>query len=282
MPEVNRFMKEEGKPITNQEMILALEKDGFVVTKDEVTDRVIQLGKKPIGSVRFGVVSDTHFGSKYQQLTHLQDFCHQAEDFGVEFMLHGGDIVDGQNMHRDQQFELFKHGVDAQANYTIENLPNVGVPWYAIGGNHDGSGWNDVGANVLRPVSAERTDFHFLGAPTATFHYGNLTIRLVHPDGGPAYARSYKPQKIVEQMAPDSKPDILILGHWHIANHLPGYRNVEAFCVPCFQSQTPYIARKGLAPVIGGILFEAEYGESGLMNLMTKWVLYRTPITADY
>ncbi len=282
MPQVNRFLKETGKPPTNQDMILALEKDGFIVTKDEPSNRVIQLGKKKKGTVKFGIASDTHFGHKHQQLTHLEDFCQQARDFGVAFMLHGGDVVDGQNMHRDQQFELFKHGVDSQANYTIEHLPNLGVPWYAIGGNHDGSGWNDVGANVLRNVADARSDFNFLGAPIATFHYGNLAIRLMHPDGGLAYARSYKLQKIVEQMPPDDKPDILLCGHWHVANHLAGYRNVEAFCVPCFQSQTAYLSRKGLAPVIGGILFEADFGESGLMNLTTKWVLYRTPIVADY
>jgi hypothetical protein len=203
-------------------------------------------------------------------------------------MLHGGDVVDGQNMHRDQQFELFRHGVEAQGTYTAKHLPVLRnkkgkpLPTYAIGGNHDASGWNDVGANVLKRVEQERSDFKFLGAPQATFHHGPLRIRLMHPDGGPSYARSYKLQKIVEQLPPDDKPHILLLGHWHVAAHVPGYRNVESFAVPCFQAQTAYIARKGLAPVVGGILFEAEFDKNGLRDLTTKWVLYRTHLPEDY
>jgi predicted phosphodiesterase len=281
------FDEIEHPQLDDRDAIAHLEAKGFIVTRDVETERQVVLADRPEGSVRFGVVSDTHLGHKHQQLSYLQDFYAQAADFGAEFMLHGGDVVDGQNMHRDQQFELFRHGVDAQASYCIEKLPvlrrkKAALPTYAIGGNHDGSSWNDVGANVLRHVQEAREDFRFLGAPLATFHYGPLRIMLMHPDGGVAYARSYKLQKIVEQLAPDEKPHLLICGHWHTASHLPAYRNVEAFSAPCFQAQTAYMKRKGLAPAIGGILFEATFSGAGLLELQTRWVLYRNPRPHDW
>jgi predicted phosphodiesterase len=271
----------------NKELIESLEAQGYRVTLDKPNERQVPLEAPIEGKVRFGVVSDTHLGHKNQQLTHLHDFYDRAKDWGAQFMLHGGDLVDGQNMHRDQQFELFKHGVDAQANYAIENFPKLvskrgkTLPTYVIGGNHDGSGWNDVGANVLRQLDDGRDDITFLGAPTATFHHGPLRIMLMHPDGGGGYARSYKLQKIVEGFEANTKPHILFAGHWHIQCHV-NVRNVDAFAMPCFQSQTAYIKRKGLQPVIGGLLVEAGYSERGLEELATKWVFYRTPVVGDF
>lgn len=279
-------------PLSPREMIAALEDEGYVVTIDQPTHRIQSTSDQSAGKVRFGVCSDTHLGHKHQQLTHLTDFYRKASEWGAEFMLHGGDLVDGQNMHRDQQFELHRHGVDAQARYAIEKLPVLTngktspkarkvLPTYGIGGNHDGSGWNDVGANVLGQLADNRDDYTFLGAPTATFLHGPLRIMLMHPDGGPSYAKSYKLQKIVEGFEADSKPHILLCGHWHIQAHVH-VRNVHAFAVPCFQSQTAYLKRKGLQPVVGGLLLEAEYDQRGLLNLTTRFVLYPNTIPGDW
>lgn len=275
------------KPMQPREMIASLENQGYVVTIDQPTHRVQTTSDQQAGKVRFAICTDTHLGHKNQQLTHLEDFYRKASEWGAEFMLHGGDLVDGQNMHRDQQFELHRHGVDAQAKYAIEKLPVLRskrgkvLPTFGIGGNHDGSGWNDVGANVLGQLADGRDDYTFLGAPTATFLHGPLRVMLMHPDGGPSYARSYKLQKIVEGFEADSKPHMLLCGHWHVQGHV-SIRNVEAFACPSFQSQTAYLRRKGLQPVIGGYLFEAEYDERGLLDLTTKFVRYPNPVPHDY
>lgn len=266
----------------DKDLIEHLENKGYVVTIDQPEHRQIKLQPNRGKKVRFGVVSDTHLGNKYQQITYLHDFYRRAKEFKVNFMLHAGDLVDGQNMHKDQQFELFAHGVKAQAQYAIKNYPYIPkVNTYVIGGNHDGSGWKDSGADVLAAISAGRPDIVSLGAIQATFHFGPLRIMLMHPDGGVAYARSYKLQKIVEGFEADNKPHILLCGHWHIQCHV-SVRNVEAFAIPCFQAQTPFMKRKGLNPVIGGYLFEVEYDESGLVSLWTNFVRYSAPIEKDY
>lgn len=275
------------RDIPDRELITELEGRGMQVTIPRPTEPLIRTDGPPTGTMRWAVVSDTHLGHTRQQLTHLRDFYQLACSFGAEFMLHAGDIVDGQRMHRDQEFEIFRHGVDAQGKYAAENLPVLrskrgrALPTYAIGGNHDGSGWNSAGANVMDVIASRRDDFHPIGAPAATLTRSGLRIYVLHPDGGVAYARSYKLQKIVEGFEADTKPHILLCGHWHIQCHV-STRNVEAFALPCFQAQTSYIKRKGLQPVIGGYLMEAEYDEHGLRALTPKFVRYSNPVENDY
>lgn len=276
--------------LDDRELVAEMEARGWTIHKDQIQERHIEVDAPVEGRIRFGMASDTHLGSKYQQLTHLRSFCKAAEEWGVDFMLHGGDVIDGiHKAHRGMEYEQFKLGSEGQSAYAVEHLPEVRkrgkgkpVPWHVIGGNHDGWAYQDTGTNILTRIALERPDFHVLGAPQADFHIGPLTIRLLHPSGGTAYARSYKLQKIVEQISSDDKPHILVMGHWHIAAHVPGYRNVEAFAVPCFQSQTPYLQTKGLAPVIGGLLWEAEYDANGLRDLTSRWCLFRRPVEKDW
>lgn len=288
--EVDAASAKPTETLSDLELAEEMQRRGWIVHKDDpVVDRHVEIDAPKRGTVRFGVVSDTHLGSKYQQLTYWRRFCDTAREWGAQFMLHAGDAVDGTHkMHRGMEFEQFVHGFEGQGRYAVDKWPELlnkrgkALPQYAIGGNHDGSFFSDVGANVLQLIADNRDDVEFLGAPAATFHIGGLQIYMLHPDGGPSYARSYRLQKIVEQLPADTKPHVLMAGHWHVTSHVPGYRSVEAFALPCFQSQTPYLRRKGLAPVIGGALFEMEYSERGLEDLTTKWVLYRSHLERDW
>lgn len=285
-PDFDEFL---GAELDDQVIVQEAQRRGYIVTRDAPQlHRQVKLDAPKRGKIRIAVASDTHLGNKHQQLTHWRAFMETATEWKADLALHGGDVVDGTNMHRDQQYELFKHGSDAQGVYAVNNWPELKssrgktLDWYTIGGNHDGAHWNNAGANVLRQISDSRDDIHVLGAPTGTFHISGLKIDLVHPDGGVPYARSYRPQKIVEQMPPDTKPHILLIGHYHVPVHVPGYRNVEALMLPCFESQTAYLRRKQLSPVIGGVLLEVEFSEKGMEDFTVKWITYRTPIPNDH
>lgn len=272
---------------TDRDLLEEIGRRGFMAIKQSPDERRIQISAKTEGRARFGVVSDTHLGSRYQQLTHWRDFTIKAADWGAEFMLHCGDVVDGSGMRRGHELEVFQHGAHAQGTYAAEVFPKLmrgkkTLPTHIIGGNHDEDFWKNAGANVIDTIVQRRPDLQFHGAPAATFYVGPIQIYLLHPDGGAAYARSYKLQKIVEQFAPDNKPHIMLAGHWHVPCYVPGYRNVEAFSLPCFQSQTPFLKRKGLAPVVGGFLFEIEWSKKGLEDMSFKRVIYPTHLRNDY
>ena len=76
----------------------------------------------------FAVVSDTHLGSKHQQLTYLHDFYAKAKDRGAQFVLHAGDLDDGPHqMHKDIIYEQFVHGYDERVAYHERAYPS-GLP----------------------------------------------------------------------------------------------------------------------------------------------------------
>ena len=112
----------------------------------------------------------------------------------------------------------------------------------------------------------------YLGATLAFANMANIKIGLMHGAGGVAYARSYRLQKIVEQLAPEMKPNILLLGHYHCGCLIPAYRNVEAVQVGCFQAQTPYLASKGLFPTVSGLIVSVTPDEGGIATITYEWL----------
>ena len=93
--------------------------------------------KRWAGNVyKFGVVSCTHLGSKYQQITALHDFYALCGKIGVDTVFHCGDVVDGEHMWRGHEYDLFALGADEQIKYAVANYPKVkGIKTKAISGN---------------------------------------------------------------------------------------------------------------------------------------------------
>ncbi len=133
--------KLNGHGVAFDEVIAAeeLSKRGYLVAKQEVpVDQKVKVDLEVFEGETFkvGLVADTHLGSRFQQLTHLTSFYHLCAQRGIKAILNAGDVTDGQNVYRGQQFELFCHGADAQADYAIKHYPKVkGITTYVIGGN---------------------------------------------------------------------------------------------------------------------------------------------------
>lgn len=218
---------------------------------------------------RFGVVSDTHLCSRYQQLTYLYDFYRICQRRKIQTVLHCGDLCDGERIYRGHEYEIFIHGADGQIEYAVDNYPRFkGIRTILISGNHDQSFLKTSGINIARYVAKERDDITFLGDDLAFIEQGKIKIAMFHGRGGVAYARSYKLQKVLEQIAPEHKPHLFFMGHYHVPNYLPGYRNVEGWQLPCFQSQTPYLVSKGLYPFVAGLIVTVQEDESGISKVM--------------
>jgi predicted phosphodiesterase len=228
---------------SDDELLEELGRRGYSSVKREIP-KVDEKYELPalLEPIEIGIVSDIQIGNKHQQLTHLNRFYDFCYDRGIQTMLNCGDVVDGNGkVYRGQVYDLFLHGADAQENYTVDAYPKrKGMITYMIGGNHDESFYKSDGNEILRHIADRRDDLLYLGMYGAHLTLGNIKIYMMHSAGGVAYARSYKLQKIIEQMAPQKKPHILFAGHWHVANHLPMYRNVEGFSLGCFQAQTSY------------------------------------------
>ena len=117
-----------------------------------------------------------------------------------------------------------------------------------------------------RAIADKRPDMVYLGRDCAVVNLTDkCTLELRHPWDGTAYALSYKPQKIIEAMEADSKPNILAIGHYHKVEYL-FYRNVHCFQTGCFQSQTPFTRGKGISVHMGGWIVEILVGEDGAIK----------------
>lgn len=275
------------KKALNRELIDELKDRGYFVSKvpKTVSGKTFEARtrQRKGGKYRFAVISCTQIGSKYQQMTHLYSFYELCRSRGIKEVLHCGDLVDGERMYRGQEYELFLHGADSQRSYVVENYPKAkGIRTRIISGNHDLAFYKTAGINLVEAVCKERADMEYLGDWLAFVDFNGIKVALMHGGGGVAYARSYKVQKIIEQMSPDMKPHMLFVGHWHVTDWLPMYRNVSGFTVGCFQSQTPYLAQKGLYPEVGGYIVEVTTDETGILETNVSWVPYYVHVKNDF
>lgn len=231
---------------------------------------------------RIGIVSDTHLGSKYQQLTYLREVYDWFADAGVRSVYHAGDLVDGVGVYRGQHGEIFLHSYEEQVKYAVDTYPRrQDMTTYVIGGNHDLAGLRVGGIDPLRVIAARRPDVQHLGSFSAWITIGGLRLYLLHPDGGGSYAVSYRLQKIIESFEGGKKPHILVAGHWHQRAYVDA-RNVDAFMPGCLQHQTPYEMRKALQPRIGALMLEITRHDEGTYTVTQTWRRYLVPKERDY
>lgn len=226
--------------------------------------------------ITFGLISDTQLCSMYQQLSLLHTAYKIGEEEKISFMLHSGDLVDGEGVYRGQEYEIFAHGADAQADYVINNYPeSKKFKTYIVAGNHDLSFKQKIGHNIVRRICEKRKDLIYRGDLNARFNVKKLNFEIIHPRGGQSYARSYRAQRIIEASTGDfitrirsiairkeEIPQIFISGHLHI-NFWMTYRGVQSYLVPCFQSQTPFLKSLGLYPEIGMFIVRANFDSRG-------------------
>lgn len=279
-------------PLDEEGMRKELSKMGYKVEKREEAkaDRRVKIDTSIFegDKYKFAVISCSHLGNKWQQLTHLKSFYQYIQEEGIKVVLHTGDFVDGINVYRGHEYEVFIHGAEAQKDYAIEHYPKMenGGKTFCIGGNHDYSFIQKAGSNVLKGIAQERSDIEYLGEWGAYPQVGPLNIYIHHGSGGTAYADSYKLQKNIENFSPENKPDVYFLGHFHKWCFLSQYRNVMGVTVGSFEAQTPYAKRNNWQPQVAGLIVEITVNQAFRKNSIAQFnwrmVPFFVPVELDY
>ena len=234
--------------------------------------------------LKFAIIGDTQLGSKYAQISHLKSFYELCASEGIKDVYHTGDVTDGLKMRSGHEYELYKTSADDMVQDVIENYPRIeGITTHFITGNHDASIYKQVGYDIGNTIAEKRPDMKYLGRDCALiFLTPNCKLELRHPWDGTAYALSYKPQKMIEAMESDSKPNILAIGHYHKAEYL-FYRNVHCLQTGCFQGQTPYTRGKGISVHMGGWIVTIHVDKNGTITRFgSEFVPYYSTIKDDY
>lgn len=232
----------------------------------------------------FGLISDTHINSKFAQLTYLNDFYTICSRRGIKDVYHVGDIDEGEQMRTGHQYECYTQGAEDHVNEIVLNYPSIDeITTHFITGNHDSSVYKRCGVDIGKMIAAKRQDMKYLGRDCARIEITpNCILELRHPWDGTAYALSYKPQKMIDGMEADSKPNILAIGHYHKLEYL-FYRNVHCFQAGCFQTQTPFTRGRGISVHLGGWMITIEVNKQGhIQRIVPEMIPFYKGINSDY
>lgn len=259
--------------------------DKLIICKDIIPkENIYDVNWNGDRIIRFGVVSDSHIGSKYQQLTHLNTMYNIFEKENITDVYHAGDLTEGENMRPGHVYECFVHGADAIEQYIINNYPKrKDIKTYFINGNHDASTIKACGHDMGVFISKQREDMIYLGMLNAKVNLTpNCVLEINHPLDGGSYALSYSTQKYIDSITSGEKPNILIIGHHHKAMYL-FYRNIHALEAGTFESQSAWMKGKRLAAHVGGWICEVHVDRNGNVNrFKSEFIPFYEMIKEDY
>lgn len=193
-------------------------------------------------------------------------------------------MLAGVGVYRGQAKEIFCHTEDDQIDYVIDRYPKrAGIDTYGIGGNHCLVFVKYGGADPWNRISLERSDIKYLGPYSATIKLApNCSLYMLHPDGGPAYATSYKIQKLIESFEGGNKPNIAVMGHYHKQLYIVE-RNVHGIMPGCFEGQTTHLRRKAIQPRIAGTILDIRFDDNGaIQSLVIEVISYLKIKEHDY
>lgn len=230
----------------------------------------------------FGIASDTHLCSKYADENALAEFYDILYSRGVKQVFHPGDVLDGTNVYKGQFNSLKVWGEDKQINYVIKNYPKKkNITTYFILGNHDARYLEHGGGDIGKAVAHGRDDMIYLGPYYTRIKDRGLKMDLLHPNGAPSYARSYKAQRWLEETPPQYHPDIALFGHWHQTGYME-VQGVHAILAGTFQQPNHYSIRYKLAGNIGGWHIEMKRDGKKIKRFAPELISYSRQLYSDY
>jgi UDP-2,3-diacylglucosamine pyrophosphatase LpxH len=226
----------------------------------------------PDNIITIAAIGDTHFASRFEAKDQLAAFYRRLRAEGVRTVLHAGDVLSGHRVYKGHEFEVHKVGLEEQLKWFAEMAPREpGITTHFITGNHDESFKALSGVNVGDAIHTVRPDWMYLGSIAAKITLKTpvgrqYRIMLLHPDGGSAYALSYRLQQTINALEGGNKPNMLLMGHYHKTAHLPQYRNIDGIQTGCFEWQTPFMERKGSPAHVGGWILRIHVGDAKALS----------------
>lgn len=225
--------------------------------------------------VRFGVVSDTHLGSKKERLEELHYAYNVFRDEGIDTVYHGGDLVCGYGIFPGQANEVNLHTYEDQVEYAVENYPRVaGISTFMIAGNHDIEGvFGRVGANPVVAFCNQREDVTYAGDYRTTYELEQGTrIYNLHPKGGMGYAADYKIRKLAEGFEGGTKPHVMLVAHFHRRGAFEA-RGIQCVMTGCFEGGGSFGHRLGMSdPAVGFHIVDMTVADDGsVVRFNAEW-----------
>ena len=244
----------------------------------EMLNYIAQNTKKEVNEVlsepwhlKFALLSDTHFGAKQCAKDELWEFYDRAKDKWVEAFVHCWDIVDGSDVYKGQQFEQSEVWFSNQLQDITQNYPNVWIPTYFIGWNHDEAYLKGNGVNICKAIETVRQDLINLWFYDARLRLNWIDINLHHGWGSLSYAKDYKMKKYLDSLPVEWQPDIFALWQYHTALY-DLHRGIHGFMPWAFLKENLLAKRFNLGNTIWGWIVEIDKNEKGQSKLNMEFI----------
>ena len=185
-------------------------------------------------SFEVGLLSDTHFGNKSQQITAVRESYRIFKERNVGFVIHAGDLVDKYCFKRDHGEAWTKSNI---IDYVIDQYPRTGLTTFVLAGNHDKIPKRKLKQNSVRMVTNYRDDFSYIGEDYGSFIMNGLEFYVNHENGiGEQERLTNLYHKACFQ---NYDADIIIAGHLHKWGINPTYHQSFICQLPSMTSEGP-------------------------------------------
>lgn len=236
-------------------------------------------------NTKIGVISDLRFGSKYEQISKLNDMYKKFAKNGVKYVIITGNLLEGKYSGKTEEMFgnslLFNTGL-AQADHLIEYFPKVeGIQTLFITGDTDHT-WKDL--NVGKYIESKRDDMTYLGPKSCNIKFNNVNIQVENlKKSGEAYTIAYPPQRYSRSLACYEDYDIILLGGTLSIQDFPKLRDSRILAIPSSVARTPLMKSKNQQNTMGCYELEIQYDKTGkLKNLDSNASLYYLPSEENY
>ena len=288
---INTTAYKEGEEEEKKVQVTLLRNFGHEALIDDLSYEIVDNDE----NVKVMLISDTRFGSIYQQTSILNDLYSKAKQMGVKYVFLTGDVVEGMYTGAKSIYNstLHKAGYEDQADLVASCFPRVeGITTYFLTGEHDLSFLKtkekiDIG----KLIADKREDMIYLGPRrkkvtfvTSDKRNGNVSLYLQHSKGNVPYTVSYKPQQKIASMRNEDKTDILVTSHFAACDSFLR-RGVRSYQVPTVVATTAEMndATTPVYNTIGGWVVNLEKDKKGnLKNTTQMWIPYYDTIKDDY
>lgn len=216
---------------------------------------------------KIGIFSDCHIGAKEFDEPFFRHMVKTFKREKVSRIYNVGDTLEGMSGRPGHIYDLSEIGFAQQFNKALRLFKLFGdIPVFGIDGNHDQWYQKKTNQGVIVGAELQRAlvNYHFLGQNEANVQLRkNVTMKLIHPNDGTAYAISYKMQKRAESLTGGEKPEILIQGHYHkTAQYF--MRNIHCIDAGTICGQTPWMRGRNIPAHKGFWIIDIKMGRGGI------------------
>lgn len=227
---------------------------------------------------KIGMCADTHLCSKYATLGSLHEYYDELDKAGVKHVFHAGDLTDGYLVYKGQLADLLAWGEPAQRDYVVRNYPRKkNITTHVISGNHDLSGFEKGGSDVVENICKERPDLDYNGMYHARFLLNGSerpSLDVLHDTARRAYAISYPAQRRQRDTPPSDRPDMSLAGHRHVAFY-SYYNDEHMFEGGCFERSSPYMLGRGIQATLAGWLTELGIKDNYIKKCKPELMVFK-------